>query len=289
MALTNTRIQSQLVILPPCRGVVPKQFRRIQANNGQYDGLFTGMQRFRGKIYCDDGAVGANELTADGRHIDAADCQSWHVLSLDGEGRICACLRYLDESAAVYFDDLWVRNAAMARSAVAPRFRLAVERQMAETRRIHLRFGEVGGWAVAEDRRGTIEALRIILATCGLLEILGGCTGVATATFRHQSTTILRRLGLTPLCIDGVELPPYFDESYGCQMEVLRFDSRLPNPRYREAVAEFTSSLPGALVVCPERDWPTTRVPRPFEVPMLGPAVLPNLVPALAAEAIFGR
>lgn len=104
---------------------------------------------------------------------------------------------------------------------------------------------------------------------CGLLECLGSCTGVATATFRHGSAPILRRIGLRPLSADGVELPPYFDPRYGCQMQVLRFDSRFPNPKYREMVAEFRSSLTTAPVIC--------GVPSEFEA---GPALLPDLAPS---------
>jgi hypothetical protein len=80
-----------------------------------------------------------------------------------------------------------------------------------------------------------------------------------------------------------VELPPYFDPHYGCQMEVLRFDSRFPNPKYRSWVTEFSSSLTDAPVICPERDRPFAPVaPRGFEIPSVDPAFLPDLVPSSA-------
>jgi len=199
--------------------------------------------------------------------VAAADYQSWHILSVDSHEHVCACVRYLDESSATQFDDLLVRNAAIVCAPGAPLLRLAVERQMAEARELHLSFGELGGWAVAQDRRGSLEALRIVLATYGLLELLGGCMGVVTATFRHHSSTILRRLGLTSLGLDGVTLPPYFDPHYGCEMEVLQFDSRSPNPRYREVAAEFTASLINAQVICPEAALSKTHAPIPAEVP----------------------
>ena len=281
MVHTRTRDQTQFVVLPPSRQSVPKRFRCLEVNNRRHDDLLAEMQRFRGRVYANDGAIRPDELTADGRHKVAVDDCSWHVLSLDEQGRVCACLRYLEESGAVDFDDLWVRHAAMACSPMGHQFRRAVEQQMAEARRMQLRFGEVGGWAVAEDRRCTLEPLRIILATYGLLELLGGCTGVATATFRHCSATILRRIGLASLCADGVALPPYFDPHYGCEMEVLRFDSRFPNPKYRDWVAEFSTSLTGAPVICRERARPSApAVPRRFEIPSLDPALLPDLAPS---------
>src|SRR5262249_37720941 len=96
------------------------------------------------------------------------------------------------------------------------------------------------------------EPLRIILATYGLLELLGGCTGVATATSRHHSSAILRRIGLRGLQWNGVEMPPYYDPQYRCEMEVLSFDSRFPNPRYREWVEQLASGLSEAPVYSSE-------------------------------------
>jgi hypothetical protein len=111
-------------------------------------------------------------------------------------------------------------------------------------------FGEVGGWAVAEEQRRTFEPLRIIPAAFGLLRLLGGALGVATATLRHESAPILRRIGLTSLVEDGQELPAYFDPHYGCQMEVLQFDSRRPAPKYEGWVSELSESLRTAPVIC---------------------------------------
>jgi hypothetical protein len=233
-------------------------------------------------MYTEDGAIRADELTPDGRHEVAVDDCSWHVLSVDGDGRVSACLRYLEESQAADFDDLWIRHAAVTGSTHGHKFRRAVEGHMAEARRMKLGFGEVGGWAVAKDRRWTLDPLRILLATCGLMELLGGCTGVATATFRHSSAMILRRIGMASIHVDGSELPPYFDPQYGCQMEVLRFDSRFPTPRYRDWVSEFSSSLAGTPVVCRERTKPSPRaIPRGFEVPARDGAVLGALSPSV--------
>jgi hypothetical protein len=275
---THTQNRTQFVLLPPAGHSIPKRFRCFEVNNRRYDTLLAETQRLRGRAYADDGAIRPDELTADGRHKVAVDEQSWHVLALDERGRVCACLRYLEESWAVEFGDLWVRHAAMANSPIGPRFRRAIERQMSEARQMRLGFGEVGGWAVAEDRRGTLDPLRIILATYGLLELLGGCTGVATATFRHRSATILRRIGLESICADGEALPSYFDPGYGCHMEVLRFDSRFPNPKYREWVAEFSSSLTHAPVICRERTRPTLHeVLDVFDVPSRDRMRLPEL------------
>ncbi len=278
MVHTGSRKHSEFVILPPSRHSVPEVFGRVEVNRRRYDSLLVEMQRLRGRVYLEDGAVQPRDLTSDGRHQVSIDDHSWHVLSLNRDGTVCACLRYLEENRGG-FDDLWVRHAAITRSAHGRMFRQAVEWEMSAARQMRMGFGEVGGWAVAEERRGTFEPLLIILATYGLLELLGSCMGVATATFRHSSATILRRIGLCSLSIGGGELPPYYDPHYRCQMEVLRFDSRFPSEKYRPWVSELRSSLMNAPVICRESFRDTLHhVFHGFEAPLPDPAALPELV-----------
>ncbi len=249
----RARSQTTFAILTPARLTMADGFRNVDASNRRHQHLLAGMQRLRGGVYEADGAVRRSELTADGRHRLNVDDNSWHVLSLDGRGEVVACLRFLEESRASGFDALRVRHAPLARSQEhGPRFRRAVQREMDLARRTSIGFGEVGGWAVREDHRLTPESLRIVLATYALLELLGSCAGVATATFRHSSATILRRIGLSTLQMDGEEIPPYHDPKYGCLMQILRFDSRFPNPKYRAWVASLTADLLNSPVVCRE-------------------------------------
>jgi hypothetical protein len=248
----RTRTQTTLAVLPPVRLAVPGIFRNVETGARRYRDLLARMQRLRGRVYAGDHAIRTHELTSDGRHKVGVDEHSWHVLSLDHQGEVVACLRYVDESDACGFDDLWVRHAAVARCPkLGGKFRRAVEQALGRTRQAAIRFGEVGGWAVAEEHRWTTEPLRIILATYGLLELLGSCAGVATATFRHSSARILQKIGLTALSVEGEELPPYQDSQYGCEMQALQFDSRTPNARFRSWIAELARDLTTAPVICP--------------------------------------
>jgi len=263
------RRRSEFVILPPSGQTAPALFRNQQADSRMHFALLTKVQRFRGRIYLEDGAITRQELTSDGRHKSPVDDESWHVISLDSKGEVCACLRFLEESDLRNFDDLWVSRAAAARSTSGKAFRQAVEREITNARETGVRFGEVGGWAVAESHRLGPEPLRIILATYGLLELLGSCVGLATATWRHSSAQILRRIGLAPLFVDGAALPPYHDPAYDCEMEVLRFDSRLPNPKYRHMVRELASTLLSAPLFGPGNPRPVQRTAsRSFEMPL---------------------
>src|ERR1700681_2467061 len=50
----------------------------------------------RGEVHLTDGAIQAGDLI-DGRNKMSIGEQSWHVLSLDSGGRICACLSLAHE------------------------------------------------------------------------------------------------------------------------------------------------------------------------------------------------
>ena len=241
---------SRFVVLSPARRAISSAFHNRQGNSRQHSKLLASMQRFRGAIYASDGAVPVQALTEDGRHVAAGDDEAWHLISVGPTGSVRACLRYVEETDADDFDSLLVRHAAAAESDLGPAYRRAVERELVRARREGLRFGEVGGWAVDEKLRNSTESIKILLAMYGLLELLGGCLGVATATWRHQSAAILRRIGLSALESDGMELPPYFEPFYDCQMELLRFDSRNPNARYQEMVQNFSATLRTAPVYC---------------------------------------
>jgi hypothetical protein len=250
------------------------------ADDRRHSELLAEVQRFRGAIYLGDNAILPEELTADGRHKLEVDSRSWHILSLD-RGRICACLRFHDETHAAGFDDLGLRDSTPARcSTLGSRFRLAVTQELERARKIGLGFGEMGGWAVAEERRLTPEPLRLVLATCALLQALGGCAGVATASFRHHSSTILRRIGLTSLLANGVELPPYYDPAYRCQMEVLRFDTRFPNPKFRGWIQALRPVLASVPVFCRSdaaNAFETARWTREAPIPVI--PIAPQIMP----------
>jgi hypothetical protein len=248
---SGSRSRTRFTILPPVRAAAPPAFHAVEVNPRRYDQLLANMQRLRGRVYEADGAVRPAELTADGRHTSDVDERSWHVLSIEPDGEVVACLRYLEESRVPSFGGLRIRHAALARCPQEGlKFRRAVESEMERARRVGIAFGEVGGWAVHEDRRWTSESLGVILATYALLELVGSCAGVATATHRHSSAGILQRIGLTSLQWEGSELQPYYDPQYGCLMRILRFDSRFPNPKYSDWISGLMTDLTEAPVIC---------------------------------------
>lgn len=74
----------------------------------------------------------------------------------------------------------------------------------------------ISGWCVHAEHRHTRVALDLALAPFRLARHLGDRRGIATATTRHGSARILRKLG-------GQVLSIYWDDQYGCEMQQLAF------------------------------------------------------------------
>ena len=244
---------TRLALLAPSSWVGDVSFGDIQVDPRLHDSLMAELQRLRGNVYLNDGAIQRTQVTRDGRHWHPADEKSWHVLAFQA-GRMIGCARYLEHCNTITFERLGVRRSSLG-SCLEWRGRLkaAVDKELALARQDDLKYVEVGGWAITEEHRGSREALRIALATYGLAQTLGGCLGITTATARHGSSGILRRIGGAPLEAEGESLPLYFDPQYGCDMEILRFDSRQPAARYRSWVNELRDCLCMAPIIsrCP--------------------------------------
>jgi hypothetical protein len=125
----------------------------------------------------------------------------------------------------------------------------AVHADLARARDEQIKYSEVGGWAVAHPAHRPTEGVLLILATFGLSRMLGGALGVATATARHSSAAMLRRLGLHRFETNGKSIEPYFDQKYDCEMEVLRYDTRRSDPRYHGLIENLRARLHRAQVV----------------------------------------
>ncbi len=250
----------QLILLAPYGARIPERFRNVEIKPQRYGSILVDMQKLRGRIYLEDGAIGLDQLDSNGRHRSPADTESWHLLTLDDRGTVSGCVRYHEHRNTVSFQDLGLRHCALAdcrRWGV--KLKAAVESELEAARRQAISYVEVGGWALAKERRCTGEALRTALATYGLAKILGGCVGIATATVRNSSASILRRIGGGALEVGGEQLPGYYDPQYKCQMEIVRFTSSSPNPKYWRWIDQIAATLvnvpvlsltsPGAMAV----------------------------------------
>jgi hypothetical protein len=247
---TVATADQRLVVVAPGQGPIPDFFENVPSDDAMRDELVSAIQRLRGAVYLRDGAISNDDLTSDGRHVTREDERAWHLLVLDGH-EIAACVWYLQHDNVESIEDLRVRNCPLAGDdGWRQTLRKAVERELTRARCARLHYAELGGWAVAPSRRNTGEGLILALAAYSLGRAFGGALGLTTATVRHASSTILRRLGGASLEADGVAVPPYYDPRYRCEMELLRFDSRSPNPRYDRAIDVLRRQLARVPVVC---------------------------------------
>jgi hypothetical protein len=243
--------EKSTVLLAPSGYYLPPTLCNTHLDADRYDRTLSEVQRLRGRIYLEENAIGPRELTSSGRHCLDGDQQSWHLLSLDANEEVCGCARYLSHENTTPFSELTVRHAADGQPAIwGENLHWAIEADLSLARQRNFQYAELGGWALREDLRHSTAAIRIVLLAYALARHLWGCIGVTTASTRHCSSTILRRMGGQPLLRDGTELASYYDPRYKCEMMILRFDSDMPNPRYETWVEEIREQLIGTPVIC---------------------------------------
>jgi hypothetical protein len=238
----------ELVVLAPSAGAGlaafdPGRFRHAVADpHGRRD-LLAAMQRFRGSIALEEGAAKPEQLTADGRHEMEGDAQAWHLLLRVGQ-EIVGCMRSVWYRPTVRATDLLVWRGALARSTEwGFSLRAAVEQQLAAARSLGVMFSEPGGWVMAPHFRGTTGAIRLALSGFALAGLLGNAVGVYTATRKHHSAAMLRRLGGTPLAFGGTLLPAYYEPHFDCEIEILRFDTARIQPVFEKTVRQLRQQI----------------------------------------------
>jgi hypothetical protein len=238
-----------LLLLAP-RGEELTSFVDVIGDPGLYGRVLTEMQKFRGEVYLSEGNLEVGDLSPDGRHIQPADEKSWHLLTLDEQGAVAACGRVLVHRPHAGFADLLVSECALARSeGWGYLLRRAVEEQIQLIRQRGAVFAEIGGWAVARSLRCTTEAVRLVLAGFALGQLLGGVAGITTANTGHHSSSILRRIGGTPLAAGEVAFPSFYEPHYRAELEILCLDSFRPNPAYDRYIQDCLAALQIATVI----------------------------------------
>lgn len=216
----------------------------IFSSLAEHRAAISEVQRFRGRVYVADGAIPASALDEEGRHYEEFDFENYHLCLLDLEGRVRGCFRLCLHERGAEVCDLKLHNviermpsglATVCCGALASLFELS--------RREKVGIGEVGGWALDEEFRHDRGSTLLPFAAWSLFQIAGNAIVLASATTRHHSAEILKRIGGFPLMNDGKELSPFMDAYHGCEMELLGFDSRRPHPKYEKIVAELKSFL----------------------------------------------
>lgn len=234
-------------------------FSRLKKDEQAYRQCLASMQMLRGRIYLKDGAIQPWELDEDGRFYMRGDEQCWHFLLIDQEEKTVGCARYLVHPNTTQFESLRIAQSPIARHLEwGEKVRRAVEADLRRARELNMSYVEIGGWALSEEWRGTRAALEILVASYAMAQLWGGSLGSCTATVRHHSSSILRRIGGASLESAGEAVPPYHDPYYGCSMELLRFDSRAPAGRFVPLINQLKAKVANTPIIssAKPRTWP---------------------------------
>jgi hypothetical protein len=249
LGITSNGVFSRRLVLLAPSGSNTSGFCKTEGDSHKHRSLMSAAQRLRANVYLEINAVERSQLSPDGRHVQAQDDHAWHLLSVTGESDVAACVRYNPYENSVSYSDLGVSHSALAKCATwGAKLRTAVEGEIGSARRRQLGYAELGGWAIAPALRCGTEALRMMLAAYALSAKLGGALCITTAK-RTCSAPILRRVGGQPIAVDGCELPAYYDDNYKCELEVIRFDSSRPNPKFRSSINDLSSILSSVPVI----------------------------------------
>ncbi|HEX4168323.1 MAG TPA: hypothetical protein VHZ55_22900 [Bryobacteraceae bacterium] len=121
------------------------------------------------------------------------------------------------------------------------------DRQFDNARRIGKNFGEAGAWALSHTARCSTAAVNIALMTYALAEWLGAGLCVTTATTRHHSALILKRLGGKAFA----NFEPYYEPMFECFIELLQFETACLHHRYLAKLEELRAELRHTPIICP--------------------------------------
>jgi hypothetical protein len=242
------------MILAPGDAALPAAFRQVYQDQRTYSQLLCNMQQMRGTIALEEGAVRKRDLGPGNRHVMAGDEDSWHLIRTDPNGTMIGCARILVHSKHANFGSLRVSQTPLANSPEwESQVRAAVENDIRVARNSEMTVVEPGGWVLDEKLRGGSDAVAIALSAFAWSQLIGGCLAYVTATVKHRSSAILRRLGGSPLKFQGQELPRYYDPEYECEMEILKFETRSLNSRFESSMAPLRALLAQSPVVQAER------------------------------------
>src|SRR5215469_2898639 len=90
---SDTTANRALMLLAPADDCLQPFSGRIARSTRLHAELIAALQRHRGKVYLEDGAIAESELTGD-RHISPVDHNSWHLLIMGVSGKILGCTRF---------------------------------------------------------------------------------------------------------------------------------------------------------------------------------------------------
>lgn len=242
-------------VLAPVSASVPGVFRNRWHDSEIYDQILADVQKMRGRIALSEGAIHEGDLDQDGRHHMVGDEKSWHLIRMGANGEVLGCARILVHSPSARFPALRLATSSLAKDPSWSRqLRWTVESDIAVARRKNWTLLEPGGWVLDERLRGSSEATTIALSAIAWSQLMGECLAYITATVKHGSCSMMRRLGGESVRFGGNEIPRYYEPDYQSEMELLKLQTRTLNPKFDSMLAPLRHSLAAATVLQPDSE-----------------------------------
>jgi hypothetical protein len=137
--------QARFVVLAPSQASTPERFENVACDPGLHEQLLGSMQRLRGALYLEEGAIQRSQLSFDGRHRQPVDQRAWQLLAVNKEGEVSGCARYMAHPNTASFSQLDVQRSALANSGEwGSKLRAAVESEIELARKRGVAYVEVG-------------------------------------------------------------------------------------------------------------------------------------------------
>jgi hypothetical protein len=207
------------------------------------------IQRFRGKIYCEDGAIRPWDLDENECHRVDLDNHSWHFFILNARHEMTGCLRVAHYDGFPEVNRLKVKETlGRLHPEISEKYRKAIGAFLHESlEKGWSSFAEIGGWAVHKSAQNC-KALLLICAGWALAGLFDFVV-LATAARRNNSSRILRRMGGFSLVHENTELGPVYDPYYACEIEIMGFEPTKIHPRFEDSVQVLKTHFQESMVV----------------------------------------
>jgi len=240
----------RMVVLAPAAAIIPSVLNKTVQDPVEHERVLAAMQQMRGRVAVREGAVKQADLYQDRRHRMPGDANSWHLLRLDPDNSVKGCARLLIHPHTATFPQLRLASSAVAHHPqLGRRVRSVVEMDLCHACEQKINIVEPGGWVLEEKLWGTSEAILIALSAFAWARLIGACLAYVTATVKHHSASMLRRLGAESLYFGGEEIPKYYDSRYDCEMELLRIRSAGIDPKFDRRISRLHDLLLNAPVL----------------------------------------
>ncbi len=242
-----------VIIEPEISEYKPDAFSMTRDSDLRYDFMFE-LFKMRGSVYLQDGAISEENLDKFGKYVSPHDKYSWQVLLLDSSKKPHGGLRirfwdfenirahFMQTHAKELIDRMDCDNQKV--------YQESIIRFLDEEMRTKF-FGEVAGLVITDYEKNSPAALLLVAFCFAFGEFVGGFNALVSATERHYSNRIMRKIGghRIPHKETKEYLNTFFDSKYNCNMEYIVFESACPAALIQDLCKKIQEKLKTTLVL----------------------------------------